>query len=303
MVSARNVHGLDSLVQQIRREGGEAMALGADVTDFEQVKHVADKTAELYGRIDTWVHAAAVALYAEFEKTTPEEFKRIIDVNLVGQAYGAMAALPHLRREGRGALIHISSVEARRAMPYHSAYAASKHGIEGFAEALRLELRHEGLPISVTNVMPGSINTPLFDKARTKIGVQPQGIPPIYDPEVVANAILYAAEHPVRDMIVGGAAKMIVMNQSLSPKLTDAIFLRIGFKGQQTDTPKAENAPNNLFMPIDGYNRAVGQFGDEAKPVSAYTWLQRNPAAKWAVSIVPLVVAGVLASTRMLKNA
>src|SRR3712207_2602306 len=129
VVSARSEQGLDSLVDEIRRGGGGGLAVPAEVTDFEQVKAVADRAVEEYGRLDTWVHLAAVGLFATFEQTTPEEFERVINVNLMGQVYGAMAALPHLKREGRGALIHISSVEAKRSLPFHSAYAASKHGI------------------------------------------------------------------------------------------------------------------------------------------------------------------------------
>src|SRR5918995_279563 len=160
VVSARGEQGLDSLVDEIRRGGGETVAIPAEVTDFEQVKAVADRTVEEYGRLDTWVHLAAVGLFATFEQTTPEEFARVIDVNLMGQVYGAMAALPHIKREGRGDLIHISSVEAKRSFPFHSAYGASKHGIDGFLEALRVELKRDGWPISVTQVMPGTINTP-----------------------------------------------------------------------------------------------------------------------------------------------
>ncbi len=177
VVSARNEEGLRSLVEEIRNEGGEATAIAAEVAQFDQVKAVADGAVEQYGRLDTWVHLAAIGLFAAFEQTTPEEFRRVIDVNLTGQAYGAMAALPHLKREGRGALVHISSVEARRAAPLHSAYAASKHGIDGFLEALRVELMHEKLPINVVNVMPGTINTPFFDKGRTKLGVKPVACP------------------------------------------------------------------------------------------------------------------------------
>src|SRR3712207_289675 len=134
VVSARGEEGLNSLVQEIRGRGGEATAAVAEVTDFEQVKAVADRTVEQYGRLDTWVHLAAVGLFATFEQTTPEEFERVIDVNLMGQVYGAMAGLPHLKREGRGALLHISSVEAKRSFPFHSAYGASKHGIDGFLD-------------------------------------------------------------------------------------------------------------------------------------------------------------------------
>src|SRR5215218_6603064 len=204
VVSARGEEGLDSLVEEIRREGGEAIAVPAETSQFEQVKAVADRAVEEYGRLDTWVHLAAVGLFATFEHTTPEEFGRVIDVNLMGQVYGAMAALPHLKREGRGALIHISSVEAKRSFPFHSAYGASKHGIDGFLEALRVELKHERWRVRVSQVMPGTINTPFFDKGRTKLGVKAVGVPPIYEPETVANIILYAAENPARDLVSGG---------------------------------------------------------------------------------------------------
>ncbi len=202
VVSARSEPGLRSLVEEVRREGGEATYVVADVSRFEQVKAVADRAVEQYGRLDTWVHLAAVLLVASFEDTDPEEFERVIDVNLMGQVYGAMAALPHLKREGGGALIHISSMGAKRSVPLQSAYCASKHGVDGFLEALRVELRHEGQHISVTNVMPATINTPFFDKARTKLGVKPVAPPPIYQPRIVADAILHAAENPARDLAI-----------------------------------------------------------------------------------------------------
>src|SRR3712207_2346976 len=262
VVSARGKQGLDSLVEVIRRNGGEAVAVTADTSDFGQVKAVADRAAEEYGRLDTWVHLAAVGLFATFEQTTPEEFKRVMDVNLMGQVYGAMAALPHLKREGRGALIHISSVEAKRSFPFHSAYAASKHGIDGFLEALRVELKHEGWPISVTQVMPGTINTPFFDKGRTKLGVKPVGIPPIYEPETVANLILYAAENPARDLVSGGAAQLMILNQRLSPRMLDAILTtRAGFSPQMTEEPRSEEDPDNLFAPIGGHDTAKNASG------------------------------------------
>lgn len=282
LIAARDIEGLSSLLCDIQDQGGEAIAVPADATMFEQVKAVADKAVEEFGRLDTWIHAAAVNLYATFEQTQPDEFKRIMDVNLMGQVYGAMAALPHLKREGRGALIHISSVEARRSLPYHSAYAASKHGIDGFLEALRVELAHDKIPVSVTNILPASINTPLFSKSRTKIGVKPQGLPPIYKPEAVAEAILYAAEHPTRDFVVGGAGQAILFFQKLSPKGMDALLNQIGFRLQQTQEPKSEEAPNNLDEPIAGYDRVEGEFSQQARP-SLATWLNTHPAVKWGV--------------------
>lgn len=280
VVSARSEEGLDSLIEEIRGKGGEATAVVADTSDFEQVKAVAERAVEKYERLDTWVHLAAVGLFATFEETTPEEFDRVIDVNLMGQVYGAMAALPHLKREGRGALIHISSVEAKRSFPFHSAYGASKHGIDGFLEALRVELKHEGWPISVTQVMPGTINTPFFDKGRTKLGVKPVGIPPIYEPETVANIILYAAEHPARDLVSGGAAQALILNQRLSPRMLDSVLTtRAGFSPQMTDEPRSsEDDPDNLYAPIRGHDTAKNGF--RAFSRSLYNWLEMHPMVR-----------------------
>ncbi len=279
VVSARSEEGLDSLVNEIRDEGGEAIAVPADTSEFDQVKAVADRTVEEYGRLDTWVHLAAVGLFATFEDTTPEEFERVIDVNLMGQVYGAMAALPHLKREGRGALVHISSVEAKRSFPFHSAYGASKHGIDGFLEALRVELKHEGWPISVTQVMPGTINTPFFDKGRSKLGVKPVGVPPIYEPETVADIILYAAENPARDLVSGGAAQAMIINQRLSPRMVDAILTtRAGFSPQMTAEPRSEDDPDNLYGPIRGHDTAKNGF--RAFSRSLYNWLEVHPMVR-----------------------
>ena len=279
VASARGEEGLDSLVQEIRDEGGEAIAVPADTSEFEQVKAVADRAVQEYGRLDTWVHLAAVGLFATFEQTTPEEFARVIDVNLMGQVYGAMAALPHIKREGRGALIHISSVEAKRSFPFHSAYGASKHGIDGFLEALRVELRHEGWPIGVTQVMPATINTPFFDKGRTKLGVKPVGVPPIYEPETVANMILYAGENPARDLVSGGAAQALILSQRLSPRILDAILTtRVGFSPQKTEEPRSEDDPDNLYAPINGHDTAKNGF--RALSRSLYNWLQIHPKVR-----------------------
>jgi NAD(P)-dependent dehydrogenase (short-subunit alcohol dehydrogenase family) len=300
VVSARSQVGLASLVDQIRREGGEATFLTADVTQAEEVRRVAEHAAQTYGRLDTWVHLAAVTVYATFEETTPEEFKRVVETNLLGQVHGALAALPHLRREGRGALIHVSSLEALRSLPYHSAYGAAKHGIKGFAEVLRLELKREGVPISVTNVMPASINTPLFNKARNKLEVKPKGLPPIYEPQVVSEAILYAAEHPVRNLFAGGAARQIAFLQALSPRVVDAFLLMTGFEGQKTKELKPESAPDNLHAPIDSaeYNRIKGDFSAQATSKSLYPSLQKRPWLGPVAAALALGIAAVAATRR-----
>jgi NAD(P)-dependent dehydrogenase (short-subunit alcohol dehydrogenase family) len=280
VVSARSKEGLDSLVEEIRGAGGEAMAVAAEVTDSDQVKAVADTAAGVYGRLDTWVHLAAVSIFAPFEETTPEEFKRVVEIDLLGQAYGAMAALPHIKREGRGALVHVTSVVARRAVPLQSSYCAAKHGVDGFLESLRVELKKEGWQIGVTNVMPAAINTPFFDKARTKLGVKPKGFPPMYAPDVVSDAILYAAEKAPRDIVAGGAGKGMILGQRLSPRLMDAIMLPGGFGLQQTDEPKPEDAPDALFEPVEDQDRVEGDLDIQTLSRSLSTWLDTHPVAK-----------------------
>jgi NAD(P)-dependent dehydrogenase (short-subunit alcohol dehydrogenase family) len=279
VVSARSESGLASLVAEITRLGGDAIAVPADVAVFEQVQNIADKTVERYGRIDTWVHAAATGLIAPFERVTPAEFQRAIDVNLMGQVYGAMVALPHLRQQGQGALIHITSVEARRSLPLQSAYSASKHGVEGFLDSLRVELLHEGVPISVTNIMPAVINTPFYNKAKTKIGYKPTGVPPYYHPNLVAKAILRAAEYPTRDAIVGDVGRALNVLQKISPALVDTLLSLVAVDGQKTSKTKFETDPHNLFEPISGYDTTTGDFSDKMIP-SFFDWLDFYPAAK-----------------------
>ncbi|EGK86352.1 SDR family NAD(P)-dependent oxidoreductase [Microcoleus vaginatus PCC 9802] len=283
VVSARSESKLASLVDEIRGFGGEVTAVVADVSVFEQVKAIADRTVEVYGRLDTWVHVPAVGIFATFDNTTPEEFKRVIDVTLMGQVYGAMAALPHLKREGRGALIHISSMEGVRSLPYQSAYSAAKHGIEGFIEAMRLELQHENIPVSVTSVKPAVINTPFWNNGLTKLGVKPGGIPPYYDPRLVADAILYVAEHPTRDFLVGDSARALAALQRLSPEVADALLLLIGFQAQRSNEPKSPDDRNNLYEPVLNDTRVDGDYGNLVIP-SVTDWLAKNPALQWGAA-------------------
>lgn len=280
VVAGRSLPALDDLVHEIQLRGGDATSQVADVSQYEQMQALAERAFEVYSQIDTWVHVAAVSLYAPFQETKPDEFRRLIEVNLVGQAFGAMAALPYLKRAGGGALIHIGSVESKRSFPLHSAYSASKHGMIGFIDALRVELMHDQTPISVTTILPAGINTPFFDKSLTRIGVKPRPSPPVYEPEVVAEAILYAAEHPVREIYVGGAGKMMEWLHRLSPSLTDRLFSRLAYRPQMTDLPKTDQAPHNLYEHAEGYNHIHGSFSEEARAVSVYTSLELHPALR-----------------------
>ncbi|MGY1637823.1 SDR family oxidoreductase [Geodermatophilus sp. SYSU D00742] len=296
VVAARGQAGLRSLVEEIRTAGGQACAEVADVTDPAQVRRVAQRAVDEYGRLDTWVHAAAVLLVAPFRETTPEEFQQVVDVNLMGQVHGAMAALPHLGRQG-GAFISISSMGARRGVPLQTAYCASKHGIDGFLETLRTEVRREGLPVSVTQVLPATINTPLFDQARTKIGVKPVAPPPVYQPEVVVDAVLYAAAHPVRDLVVGGSAKALILGEQLAPRLVDELMTRFGFEAHDTGRPKSADAPDNLFAPLDAHDTAHDGFEQVARPRSLYTSLQMHPL----VNRIPLAAEALAAAGFVLR--
>jgi NAD(P)-dependent dehydrogenase (short-subunit alcohol dehydrogenase family) len=297
--SARDEGGLATLVNEIRGKGGKAMAIIADVADAEQMVGVAECAAQELGGIDTWVHVAAVSVYARFEETRPAEFARVIEVNLLGQIHGALAALPHLRQAGRGSLICVSSVEGVISLPFQSAYAASKHGIIGFLDALRIELRREGVPINVTNIMPAGINTPLFQKALTRLGVEPRPAPPIYAPELVSRAILHAAVHESRDLVVGGAGVALLLARRISPHLTDALLRgRPGFEAQLTNRPKSPDAPSNLFQPSPVREaRVEGVFGKETLRRSLITRIELSrPAAavRWAARAIFGIVARVV---------
>jgi NAD(P)-dependent dehydrogenase (short-subunit alcohol dehydrogenase family) len=282
VVAARGEPALDTLVAEIRAGGGMASAVVADVTIAHDMHRVAEHALTSHGRLDTWVHVAGVLLVAGFENTTPEEFGRVLQVNLLGQVHGANAALPALRERG-GAFISISSMGAKRSIPLQSAYCASKHGLDGFLEAFRIELQHDAVPVSVTQILPATINTPLFDNARTKIGIKPTAPPPGYSPASVAQAVAYAAEHPVRDIVVGGAAKVIILGHTISPRLLDVAFRRFGYQLHDTGEPKASSAPDNLDHPLPDQARVEGSIDRYTLNHSAYTWWQTHRPVSTAI--------------------
>ena len=264
VVAARRQGALDELVEEIERAGGVATAVAADVTDYEQINNVARVAIKKYGRIDTWIHTAAAAMYARFEDTSPEEYARVIQVTQIGAAWGAMVALPHLKRS-HGALIQVSSVEALVGIPYQAAYGSAKHGMKAYLDVLRIELDHDQIPVSVTNIMPAGINTPFFTNARTKIGVKPVAVPPMYQPEIVAGAIATAATKPIPEIIVGGGGIMLALMNRISPHFVDLSLRKLSFQMQRTDEPKSEAAPDNLFSSDTKDTRVQGDFDGRAR--------------------------------------
>jgi short-subunit dehydrogenase len=297
VLAARNEEALRELSRQVERLGGLAEPVVTDVADPEDVDRLARRAIERFGRIDTWVNNAAVSIYATAEQLEPEEMERVVAVNLLGQMYGARAAISHLKRNGGGTIINVGSALSVRAIPLQSAYVASKHGVKGFTEALRLELAHEKAGIEVVLILPSSINTPLFNFARSKLGVQPMPVPPVYEPRVVAAAICHAAEHGGRDIVVGGAGKLLTVAQWLSPSLLDRYMLQGGrlFEQQRTDRP--DDARDNLFEASTGPGATTGEFGAQSKSTSLYTTLlELHPNRKRLVAAA--VLLGALAMVR-----
>jgi NAD(P)-dependent dehydrogenase (short-subunit alcohol dehydrogenase family) len=282
--------------------GEHVLALEGEVTDFESMRQAAEQVIQRFGRIDTWVNVVGVGEWALFEDTSPEEFRRIIDVNLVGQAYSAMAVLPYLRQQPHGsALIFVSSIAGRVPIPYQSAYSASKHGLLGMIDTLRLEMEYVGAPVSITAILPASINTPLFDKARTKLGVEPDPIPPIYEAQMVARAILHASTHPVTELIVGDAGYMMNFMKRVSPTLTHKMLGMMGFRKQRSNEPKSAQAPDNLYQHIGGFNTVEGEYGHVSKQFAPLTWLSTHPRARMAITAGLLAGVGALIGWRVMK--
>jgi short-subunit dehydrogenase len=292
VVAARNDEALQSLVQEIRNRGGVAESVVADVTDYNQVASVAQTALNHFGGFDAWVHVSGVGLYARFAETPPAEFHQIIDTNLVGTAFGAMVALQHLRQQNLGALILLSSVEGEVPFPFHSAYAASKHGIEGFAGSLRLELENEKSGVSLTLIRPAGVDTPFFANAKTYLGVEPRPPAPVYNPEQVADAILFAAHHRTPEMFVGGASRAFISLRRSVPSLLHRAMLLTAFESQKTKTPKGPEDGSSLYAPERHDDRTHGDFGPTSRPVSLFTWAETHPYT--ANSLKLALVGGAL---------
>jgi short-subunit dehydrogenase len=294
VATARNEEALDALAAET---GGRVEPVVADVADAAQVERVAQRAVDRFGRIDAWVNNAAVSVYAGVEQLEADEMERVVAVNLLGVMHGSRVAIPHLRRAGGGTIVNVGSALSDRAIPLQSAYVASKHGVAGFSEALRLELAEEGSGIDVVLVMPSSMNTPLFRSARSKLGVQPMPVPPVYDPRVVAQTIVHAAEHGGREIVVGGWGKLLTVGQWLSPSLLDAYMLQGARAWKQQLTKRPDDARDNLFEPSTGRGSVTGEFTRDMKPTSRYTTLfELHPWRKRAARAALLGVA--LASIR-----
>jgi short-subunit dehydrogenase len=297
VICSRNEPELQAAVREIESRDGQARYVVADVSRQDEVERVAQEAAESFGGIDTWVNNAGVSFYGRIAEVPVEDMRRLFEVNFWGVVYGSRAALPYLRSSG-GALINMGSVVSDRAVPLQGIYSASKQAIKGFTDALRMELEEEGAPVSVTLIKPSAIDTPYFEHARNYMEVEPKPPAPVYAPEVVAGAILQAAEQPVRDVTVGGGGRLLAAVGNALPRLTDAYMRRSMFRGQKTRTPAEDDRPDNLFQPppVEGMER--GCYSGHVRRSSLYTRAVLAPLRVLAAATVGLAILSAFRRVR-----
>jgi short-subunit dehydrogenase len=224
------------------------------------------------GQIEVWVNSAMAAVLAEVTDTAPEEFRRVTEVTYLGSVYGAMAALRRMVPRDRGTIVQVGSALARRGIPLQASYCGAKHGLQGFLDSLRTELIHHASSVRVTMVQLPGLNTPQFGWVRTRLRRHPQPVPPIYQPEVAARAIYYAAHHDRREMYVGMPTVEAIVGNRIAPGMLDHYLARTGYESQQTDEPADPNLPNNLWEPVPGDHGAHGVFDERSSDHSLQLW-------------------------------
>jgi NAD(P)-dependent dehydrogenase (short-subunit alcohol dehydrogenase family) len=249
------------------------LALETDVADRGQVDRLVAAVLERFGRIDTYIANAMVTVYGEAHRLEEDELRRVFDVNFFGAVYGYWAALPHLRAT-RGTFVQIASALSYRGIPLQAAYCSTKAALRTFFESARVELEKEQAGVDISVILAAAINTPQFDRARQKMGLQPQPVPPIYQPEPFADAVLHCCEKPIRELPIGWGAQKLLWGQKLSPRAGDLVLLRNGWKAQHTVELKPTGSPDNLFATLPGDPGAHGRFDDRARDTAAWTWLR-----------------------------
>ena len=294
VATGRSEDDLSGLVDEITAAGGTAVDVVGDVTDEEAMHRVARTAVERFGRLDTWVGNAGTSVYGRAWDIPTHEYDAVMRTNWLGQVYGAMAALPYLRESG-GTLVCIGSVESVRAVPLHAPYVASKMALRGFCDALRMDLEEENAGVAVSLIMPAAIDTPFFEHSASYADSDPKPPQPVYAPESVAQAILRMAEHPQRQVAVGGAAFGFLTGEKLAPRLTDKLMTarHAMARAQQTDRPAA--GTGNLHAPQDGTGRERGGHGGRTSLAAAVT--TARPVVRRAATVG--ATAAGLAATRL----
>lgn len=273
---ARGVDGLEAARREIEQAGGRAMVVPTDVADSDQVEAAAAKVEHELGDIDVWVNCAMTSVFSPFHEMTAEEFQRVIDVTFMGQVHGTLAAIRRMLPRDRGTIVQVGSALAYRSIPLQSAYCAAKAAVRGFTDSLRTELLHLKSRVHLTMVQMPGLNTPQFGWVKSRLPKKAQPVPPIFQPEVAADAIVWAAHHRRRELWVGGSAVKAILSAKLAPALGDLILSRQGYSGQQTSEPEDPSRPNNLWKPVSGDHGAHGSFDSRASGFSPQLWLNKN---------------------------
>ncbi|WP_099023185.1 SDR family oxidoreductase [Mycolicibacterium palauense] len=278
---ARGRAGLDGAVVDVEKAGGRALAVPTDVADYEQVAAAADRAEQEFGPIDVWVNVAFTSVFAPFDQITPEEFRRVTEVSYLGFVHGTMAALARMKPRDAGTIVQVGSALGARSIPLQSAYCGAKHAINGFTESVRTELMHDHSRIDITVVQMPALNTPQFSWVRSRLPRHPQPVPPIYQPEIAGNAVVFAAEHPRRKQYwVGASTAATIAGQKLIPALLDRYLARTGFDSQQTDERVADDRPDNLMHPLDAEpgtdHGAHGVFDQRSHGISPQQWVSQH---------------------------
>ncbi|HEY2140933.1 MAG TPA: SDR family oxidoreductase [Solirubrobacteraceae bacterium] len=295
---ARGQEALAATACEVEALGGQPVVLECDVADPQAVEKAAS-TLEEHGEIRVWVNNAMASVFAPTWEITAEEFHRVTEVTYLGVVYGTLCALSRMRSRDRGVIVQVGSALAYRGIPLQSPYCACKHAIQGFTESLRCELMHEGSGVRVTMVQLPAMNTPQFDVVRTRLPRHPQPVPPIYQPEVAARAILAASREPLRrEWWVGASTAVTLIGNAIAPGVGDRYLARTGFEAQQTDEHVQAGRPDNLFAPLPGERSAHGDFDDQAKPRSVQWSLTRHRRWLGAGAVVAARLLGLGAIRR-----
>jgi NAD(P)-dependent dehydrogenase (short-subunit alcohol dehydrogenase family) len=294
---ARGRDGLDGAAREIEEAGGRALALPTDVASWEQVDAAATRAEDTFGPIDVWVNNAMASVFSPIREMRPEEYRRVTEVTYLGSVHGMLAALHRMLPRDRGSIVQVGSALAYRGIPLQSAYCASKHAIQGFMDSLHCELLHDGSRVKVSSVHLPAMNTPQFGWVKSRLPRKAQPVPPIYEPEVGAEAVYWAAHHDRREMWVGMPTVMAILGNRAAPALLDRYLAATGFDSQQTDEPEDPNRPDNLWEPVPGDHGARGRFTDRASDRSPLLWTSMH---KRGVTLGTLLAAGAAVAMTML---
>lgn len=295
---ARTREALEDAAREIERAGGEALVLPLDVADAAAVEEAADEVVARWGHLDVWVNDAMVSVFSPVKETQAEEYRRVTEVDYLGFVHGTKAALKHMLPRDAGHVIQIGSALVYRSIPLQSAYCASKAAIRGFTDSLRCELYHDRSRVKVSMVQLPAVNTPQFDVVRSRLPNHPQPVPPIFQPEVIARAVLWVADHPTRELWVGWSAVKAILGQKLVPGLLDRYLGRMGYAAQQTDQPVSPGRKDDVDRALPGDRGAHGDFDPRAKGWSAELWFRMNRRRiVGAVAAAAAVVFGYRALT------